>query len=194
MIFCNLPILRETYFFMGSCWFQSWFLEEKPVFLFESIFNAGVFDSSHPLYHILKKLIQIDEENNKRCQNESTFDWDLFLTNLLIKITAYQSIYDHNQSFHCSFIQWTFIVHWVIFLSCCSPASILLASLRSGRFSQSCLAGTPTRWQSPIFLQSGVYVLSYHASGHQSPLLSARSRCSFFGPLLHWQGLFQEWF
>lgn len=65
------------------------YIEEKPTFVFESLFNSGVFDSSYPIYHILEKLIQVDKENRKRCQNESTFDWDLFLTNLLVKITAY---------------------------------------------------------------------------------------------------------
>lgn len=73
-------------------------IEEKPTFVFESLFNSGVFDSSYPIYHILEKLIQVDKENKKRCQNESTFDWDLFLTNLLVKITAYFFTY------HLSFV------------------------------------------------------------------------------------------
>ena len=64
-------------------------IEEKPKFLFEFFYSSGVFDSTHPIYHILEKLIQVDKENEKRCQAESTFDWDLFLVNLLIKLTLF---------------------------------------------------------------------------------------------------------
>ena len=90
MIIVNLPTLRDTYFFMGkSLKLQYNLIEEKPKFLFEFFYSSGVFDSTHPVYHILEKLIQVDKENEKRCQAESTFDWDLFLVNLLIKLTLF---------------------------------------------------------------------------------------------------------
>ena len=89
VIVCNLPVLRETYFFMGISSLILLKLEEKPIFVFNKLYNSGVFPSTHPLCHILQRLIQVDKENKRRCQAESTFDWDLFLVNLLVKITAY---------------------------------------------------------------------------------------------------------
>ena len=42
--------------------------------------------------HILDGY-EVDKENEKRCQAESTFDWDLFLVNLLIKLTLFLFLY-----------------------------------------------------------------------------------------------------
>ena len=47
-----------------------------------------MFPASHPLHQILTKLARIDEDNAERWKQEFTFDWDLYLANLLVKITS----------------------------------------------------------------------------------------------------------
>lgn len=98
------------------------YIEEKPTFVFESLFNSGIFDSSYPIYHILEKLIQVDKENKKRCQNESTFDWDLFLTNLLVKITAYFLHIIYHSFIDLPFFKGSIIIvcRLVVFTNCTS--------------------------------------------------------------------------
>lgn len=74
---CNLPDLRNNYFFLAN----------KPTFLFSTLNQSHLLHELHPLSQILRKLIEIDQENATRYEQESIFDWDLLLVNFLIKIT-----------------------------------------------------------------------------------------------------------
>lgn len=77
VLMCNLPDLRNNYFFLAN----------KPTFLFSTLNNSHLLHDLHPLSQILRKLIEIDQENATRYEQESIFDWDLLLVNFLIKIT-----------------------------------------------------------------------------------------------------------
>lgn len=83
VLMCNLPDLRNSYFY----------LDEKPPFLFSTFHELHFLHEMHPLSQILRKLIDIDRENSARYEQESVFDWDLLLVNVLVKLTVYLSLF-----------------------------------------------------------------------------------------------------
>lgn len=87
VITANLQDLRGSFFYAGSSTNTHHPIESKPNFLFQSLLQADAFPPSHPLRQILTKLVTIDEANTERWRQEFTFDWDLYLANLLVKIT-----------------------------------------------------------------------------------------------------------
>ena len=163
VLMCNLPDLRNNYFF----------LEKKPTFLFSTLNETHLLHETHPLSQILRKLIEIDQENTARYDQESIFDWDLLLVNFLTKITLYfVDSTPFTQSFPLSHSKSNpHQLHRRFVLSHRSPTPILLSFNGSFPRFPFHIAGASAGHARSFSVQSRLHVLLSHSSlAHSSPV------------------------
>ena len=96
VLFVNIDTFRTHYIYFGTDERHSWQLGRKPQFMFDQLLHSDIFPQEHPMRQLLTKLNVICEENETMFEEGNTVLWDLVLSSLITKLTAYMLMHVHS--------------------------------------------------------------------------------------------------
>ena len=64
--------------------------------MFDQLLHSDIFPQEHPMRQLLTKLNVICEENETMFEEGNTVLWDLVLSSLITKLTAYMLMHVHS--------------------------------------------------------------------------------------------------